>query len=104
MHRISISNQIDADRKYKDAVLQHNSSKNVSEKNELLKKSKEYKSDRESAENTFYASALLIVIVYGYNLIDGWATTPALARKHLVAMPIPSHSGVGMAFALTGNF
>jgi hypothetical protein len=101
---ISISNQREADRNYKDAVLQHNSSKNVSEKNELLKKSKEYKSDRESAESTFYASALLIVIVYGYNLIDGWATTPALARWHVAAMPIPSRRGVGTAFALTGNF
>jgi len=101
---ISISNQREADRNYKDAVLKYNSSKDLNEKNELLKKSKEYKSDRESAETTFYASALLIVIVYGYNLIDGWATTPALARWHLAATPIPSRSGIGTAFALTGNF
>jgi len=101
---ISISNQKDADRKYKDAVLRYNSSKDLNEKSELLKKSKDYKSDRESAENTVYASALLIVIVYGYNLIDGWATTPALARWHLTAMPVPSRSGMGTAFAFTGNF
>jgi len=101
---ISISNHRAADRNYKDAVLKYNSSKDLNEKKELLKKSKEYKSDRESAQTTTIASFLLTAIVYGYNLIDGWATTPALARWHVAAMPVPSHGCVGTAFALTGNF
>jgi len=101
---ISLVNAKDADRKYKDAVLQYNSSKNVSEKNEWLKKSKDYKSDRNSAENTVYATFLLAGVVYIYNIVDGYATTPALSRWHGAALPIPSRSGIGAAFALTGNF
>jgi len=101
---ISVGNYAEADRRYKDAVLKYNSSKNVSEKNELLRKSKDYKSDRESAQTTAIASFLFVAMLYGYNLIDGWATTPALARWHLAAMPAPSRGGMGTALALTGNF
>jgi hypothetical protein len=94
----------DADRKYKDAVLKHNSSKNLNEKNKWLNKSKEYKSDRESAENTVYAAFLLTGVVYAYSIVDGYASTPTMPRWHWAAMPIPSRSGNGVAFALTGNF
>jgi len=97
-------NYKDADRKYKDAVLKYNSSKNLSEKNKWLKKSKEYKSDRESAENTAYASFLLMGVVYAYSIVDGYATTPTIPRWHVAAMPIHSGSGNGLAFALAGNF
>jgi len=101
---ISLVNCKEADGKYKDAVLKYNSSKNVNEKNELLQKSKEYSSDRESAEKTVYATAVLAGVVYAYNIVDGYATTPNLPRWHSTAMLLPSRGGIGAAFALTGTF
>jgi len=101
---IALVNAKEADRKYKDAVLKYNGSKNLSEKSEWLHKSKDYKSDRESAENTVYVTFVLAGVVYIYNIVDGYATTPALARWHWAAMPTPSRNGMGAAFALTGNF
>jgi hypothetical protein len=101
---IALVNAKETDRKYKDAVLKYNGSKNLNEKSEWLQKSKDYKSDRESAENTVYVTFVLAGVVYIYNIVDGYATTPALARWHWVAMPAPSQRGMGAAFALTGNF
>jgi len=101
---ISLGNYNDADSKYKETVLKYNASNNLNEKNELLQKSRDYKSDRESAEKTAFAAFLLAGVVYAYNIVDGYATTPALARWHLAALPVPSRNGTGAALALTGNF
>jgi len=101
---ISIGNYNDADRKYKDAVQKYNGSNNLNEKNELLQKSKNHKSDRESAENTAFTMFLLAGVVYVYNIVDGYATTPDKPRWHLATTPVPSQNGIGAALALTGNF
>jgi hypothetical protein len=101
---ISIGNYGDADRKYKDAVQKYNGSSNLNEKNELLQKSKGYKSNRESAEKIAFTSFLLAGVVYAYNIVDGYAATPAIARWHLAAIPLPSQNGIGTALAFTGNF
>jgi len=101
---ISIGNYNDADRKYKEAVEKHNASSNLNEKNELQQKSNGYKSDRESAEKAAFTMFLLAGVVYAYNMVDGWATTPDKPRWHLAVMPVSSQNGIGAALALTGNF
>jgi len=65
-------NYKDNDRKYKDAVLKYNGSSNINEKNELLQKSKGYKSDRESAETNFKLFLGLAALGYAFSLADGY--------------------------------
>jgi len=104
---ISVLNYKDANRKYKDAVLKANSSTNLNEKNELLQKSKGYKSDRESAENIALVGFGFAGAGYVFSVLHGLSADADTERKyipHAAILPIPSQNGIGTAFVLTGSF
>jgi len=100
----SLSNSKEADRNYKNTLRKYESSTNLNEKNELLKKSKNYKSEKESAEYAYYRFFGIAAGLWLVNIVDGYKSEPDLSRFHSVILPIPSQNGIGVAFALTGSF